>query len=126
MQRGRGRPARQGLGRRETESQPMANITVSIPHQLSRAEARRRIENHITQLQEQYGSQLDHFEHRWDGDRLDFAAGVMGMSISGNLRVEDQVVNLEVALPWALATLAKTATQTIEQEGRKLLGNEPP
>jgi putative polyhydroxyalkanoate system protein len=103
----------------------MANITVSIPHQLTRAEARRRIENHITQLQEQYGSQLDHFDHRWNGDRLDFAAGVMGMSISGNLRVEDQVVNLEIALPWALATLAKTATQTIEQEGRKLLGNEP-
>jgi hypothetical protein len=49
----------------------------------------------------------------------------MGMSISGNLRVEDQAVILEVTLPWALATLAKTATQTIEQEGRKLLGNEP-
>ncbi len=103
----------------------MPNLTVSIPHQLTRTEARRRIDSQITQLQEQYGNQLDHFDHRWNGDRLDFAAGVMGMSISGNLRVEDQVVILEVTLPWALATLAKTATQTIEQEGRKLLGNQP-
>jgi putative polyhydroxyalkanoate system protein len=103
----------------------MPNITVSIPHQLTRIEARRRIETQIAQLQEQYSSHLDHFDHRWTGDRLDFAAGVMGMSISGNLRIEDQVVILEVALPWVLATLAKTTTQTIEQEGRKLLANKP-
>jgi putative polyhydroxyalkanoate system protein len=102
----------------------MPNLTVSIPHQLTRQEARRRIESQIAQLQQQYASHLDHLEHRWTGDRLDFAAGVMGMSITGNLRVEDQAVILEVVLPWVLATLANTAKQTIEQEGRKLLGNK--
>jgi hypothetical protein len=49
----------------------------------------------------------------------------MGMSISGKVHVEDQAVRVEVVLPWVLATLARSVTQSIEQEGRKLLGKAP-
>jgi putative polyhydroxyalkanoate system protein len=100
----------------------MAPLTITIPHQLTKAEARRRIDSHLTELLGQYGSQLDHLDHHWTGDTLDFQAGVMGMNITGKVHVEDQAVRVEVVLPWVLATLARSVTQSIEQEGRKLLG----
>ena len=100
----------------------MAPLTITIPHQLSKVEARQRIENHLGELLGQYGSHLDHLDHHWNGDTLDFQGGVMGMTISGKLQVEDQLVRVELTLPWVLATMARTLTQTIEQEGRKLLG----
>jgi len=100
----------------------MAPVVITIPHQLSKADARQRIESHLTQLLGEYRSQLDHLDHHWNGDTLDFQGGVMGMTISGKLQVEDQLVRVELTLPWVLATMARTLTQTIEQEGRKLLG----
>jgi putative polyhydroxyalkanoate system protein len=99
----------------------MAPLTIVIPHQLSKAEARQRIEAHFTELLGQYSSSLDHIEHHWTGDTLDFQAGVMGMTISGKLQIEDQDVRIEIVLPWVLATMSRTLSQTIEQEGRKLL-----
>jgi hypothetical protein len=103
----------------------MAPLTITIPHQLSKAEAKRRIDGHITELLGQYGSHLDHLDHRWTGDTLDFQAGVMGMVVSGNLKVEEQLVRVEVVLPWVLATLGRSLSQSIEQEGRKLLSPPP-
>jgi putative polyhydroxyalkanoate system protein len=101
----------------------MAPLTIVIPHQLTKAEARQRIESHFTQLLGQYGSSLDHLEHHWNGDALDFQAGVMGMTITGKLQVEDQAVRVEIVLPWVLTTMSKSISQTIDQEARKLLGS---
>jgi len=99
----------------------MTPLTIIIPHQLSKSEARQRIENHFTELLGQYGSSLDHVEHHWAGDTLDFQAGVMGMNISGKAQVEDKAVRLEVVLPWVLTTMSKTIRQNIEEQGQKLL-----
>src|SRR5262245_9134818 len=106
------------IGARRTT---MRNMTLSIPHQLTRAEARQRVEQLVTQLKHQHGNLLGRAEETWTGDTLSFRAAPMGMSVSGQLFVEDQAVRVEVALPWALAMLAGNMRQSIEQEGRKLL-----
>src|SRR5437667_12814211 len=98
----------------------MAPLTITIPHQLTKAEARRRIDSHIAELLGQYSSHLDHLDHHWTGDTLDFQAGVMGMTITGKVHVEVQVVRVEVALPWLLTTIARPVMRSIEQERRKL------
>ena len=103
----------------------MAPLTITIPHQLSKAEARQRIDSHLTELLGQYASHLDHLDHHWNGDTLDFQAGIMGLTISGKVFVEEQAVRVEVILPWVLATLARTVSQSIEQEGRKVLEKPP-
>ncbi len=76
----------------------MAPVVIVIPHQLSKADARQRIESHLTELLGQYGSQLDHLDHHWNGDTLDFQGGIMGMTILGKLQVEDQSVRVELML----------------------------
>ena len=97
----------------------MANLTMSIPHQLPRAEAKRRVEELVRQFEQQSG--LGHVTQRWEGDTLHFTLSAMGMSASGQVFVEDQAVRLDVALPWPFSMLAGNLKKQIEQEGRKLL-----
>jgi putative polyhydroxyalkanoate system protein len=100
------------------------HLTMSIPHQLTRAEAKQRIQDGIAQAQQQYGSMLGPIHQQWNGDVLDFGVSAAGQSINGQLFVEDQVVRLDVVLPWILAMLANPVKQMIEQNGRNLLGHK--
>ena len=68
------------------------NLTMSIPHQLTRAEAKRRIEQGIAQARTQYGGMLSGLTENWEGDTLSFTLSAMGQSISGKAFVEDQAV----------------------------------
>ena len=102
----------------------MPNLTISIPHQLGRTEAKRRIGEQASQLQSQHGGLFERVEQRWDGDTLHFLIAAAGQSVSGTAHVTEQAVNLDIALPWMLALLAGTVKNQIEQQGRKLLGHQ--
>ena len=100
-------------------------ITITIPHQLSRAEAKRRIQEEIGRALPQAGSLVTPIKQEWSGDTLDISVSAAGQVISGKVFVEDRQVRVEVALPWFLAALAGAVRQGIEQRGRILLGNNP-
>jgi putative polyhydroxyalkanoate system protein len=99
----------------------MQNLTASIPHRLTRAEAKRRIQEALATGRREYGSRLHDLRESWTGDRLDFALSALGQSISGNLTVDDQAVHVEVALPWLLAMLAGPVKRQLEDKARHLL-----
>jgi putative polyhydroxyalkanoate system protein len=101
----------------------MPNLTVSVPHQLTKEEAKRRIDDGLTQVHGQYGGMLDHMERRWQGDRLEFTARAAGSTVSGHLDVQEHAVLVEVALPWFLSMIAGGVKQTIENDTRRLLGH---
>ena len=106
----------------------MPNMTASIPHQLTRAEAKRRIQDQLGTLRQQQGSLIASIRETWTADRLDFSVHALGQPISGHLTVDDQVVHVEVALPWLLSILAGAVKDKIEQQGRLLLTHslQPP
>lgn len=99
-------------------------VTVTIPHQLGRAEARRRIEEGFGRLRGQMtggiGGMLACTE-RWEGDRLHFEAGMLAQKMTGRLDVADESVRIEVDLPEILAALAERIAGKLKDEGRKLL-----
>ena len=99
----------------------MPNLTMSIPHQLGRAEARRRISEQVTRLQTQHGGLLERVEQSWEGDTLNFVVAAVGQTVSGTLRVNENTVDLDIALPWMLSMLAGTVKKQIETQGHKLL-----
>lgn len=100
----------------------MPNLSISIPHQFDRAEARKRTQECIAQLKQQYGGTLGYLDERWNGDTMAFTFLPLGMPINGQAHVEDRAVRVEVELPGMLATLAGDIKDAIEQQGRKLLG----
>jgi len=99
----------------------MHNLTASIPHQLTREEAKRRIRERVDILRMQHGSMLGNLKETWSGDRMEFSTRAMGQEISGHLLVDDQAVHASIALPWLLRMLAGATQQKLESEVRQLL-----
>lgn len=98
-------------------------VTVDIPHQLGRAEARRRIDEGVGQMTGHLGGAGSALSKTWEGDRMRFSLTAMGQAISGVIDVADDLVRLEVVLPGFLAMLANKVKGTIRKEGQVLLEN---
>jgi len=96
-------------------------ISVTIPHQLGRAEARKRVDEGFGDLARHLGGAAGALDKRWEGDRLSFALTSFGQSISGYVLVEDAAVTVEVLLPGFLAMIAGKVQGTLRKEGQLLL-----
>jgi len=95
-------------------------ITVNIPHELSVAEARRRVDLGFDDLSRHLGG-MGEVSKSWTGDRMAFAFAVMGQAISGNIDVAERSIRLEVLLPNLLAMMAGKLKGRLQKEGQLLL-----
>ncbi len=98
-----------------------APINVSIPHQLGRAEARRRIEIGFAKLVAGLPGSPSRSSDRWDGDRLTFRLATMGQTIAGVIDVRDAVVLMEIELPGWLSVIAGGFKDRLQRAGQLLL-----
>jgi hypothetical protein len=108
------------------ESAAVPNLTMSIPHQLTREEAKRRIQEGLDQARRQFSGVLGQVEGRWDRYTLDLTVVGAGQDITARALVEERTVEVAVALPWMLALLAGRVRREIERHARQLLQPSPP
>lgn len=99
-------------------------LIVTVPHQLGRAEARRRLESGIGHLKAKFGDKVSSVTDAWTGDRLDVRVVALGQSADAQLDVEEDHVRVEVQLPWMLAMIAEKAKGLIQKEGTLLLAKK--
>jgi hypothetical protein len=96
-------------------------ITTRIPHQLGRAEARRRIEAGFSKIIHQLPGGGGACSERWDGDRLTFGVTAMGQTVAGVIDVLDTAVTIEIALPGVLGVIASGLKDRLHKVGQLLL-----
>jgi Putative polyhydroxyalkanoic acid system protein (PHA_gran_rgn) len=96
-------------------------LIVSIPHNLGRAEATRRLQGGMSSVKSQFGDKVASIDETWSGNRMDFRVGAMGQNVSGHLEVMEEQVRVEVQLPWILAMIAEKAKTFIQKQGTLLL-----
>jgi hypothetical protein len=96
-------------------------LTVSIPHQLGRAEARRRIEAGFARIIQQLPGTGGAYSERWDGDRLTFSVSALGQSVRGVVDVLDAAVTIEIELPGVLGLIASGLKGRLQKVGQLLL-----
>jgi len=99
-------------------------VTVNIPHQLGKDEARRRIDEGFGRMRQQMTAGLGGmltFQERWEGDRLHFEGSGLGQKLTGRLDVRADSVEIQLDLPEMLAAIADLISGRIRQEGQKLL-----
>lgn len=99
----------------------MAPVSISIPHQLGRAEARRRIEAGFGSFVRQLPGGSGRCSERWDGDRLTFSASGLGQAVSGTVDVRDTAVLMELELPGVIGVIARALKGRIQKAGQLLL-----
>jgi len=97
-----------------------APLIVSIPHNLGREEAVRRLKTGLTRAAASVPV-LKVDEERWEDNRMTFRVRALGQPASGQVDVADDHVRLEVTLPWLLQRFAELAQVAIENRGRLLL-----
>ncbi len=97
-----------------------APLIVSIPHQLGREEATRRLKGGLTRAAGNFPV-LKVDEERWDGDHMVFRVRALGQAASGQIDVADDHVRLEVMLPVLLQRFAQAAQAAIRRSGQLLL-----
>jgi hypothetical protein len=100
-------------------------ITVDIPHELGREEARRRIEEGFGRFSSQMGAVAGAVSRDWDGDMMRFSLQAMGQAISGHIAVAEKSVRLEVLLPGILGMIAGKLKGRLKNEGQILLDKKP-
>jgi hypothetical protein len=97
-------------------------LTITIPHQLGKAEARRRIEEGFGKIEQQLsGGGKASVDKSWDGDRMTFSALAMGQSITGALEVLEDSIRMDIVLPGILGMLAGKVRDRVQKEGQLLL-----
>jgi len=95
-------------------------VVVEIPHELGRAEARRRIEEGLGRLTGQI-SGVGELTHNWQGDVLAFSLQAIGQTVRGTIAVEERIVRLQVELPGIFAMVANKVKGRLRDEGQLLL-----
>lgn len=96
-------------------------ITLTIPHELGRVEARRRIDDGFASFSQHMGAVAGALSKSWNGDRLNFKFAALGQDISGTVDVEDAAIRLEVLLPGMLGMIAGRVKGRLKKESQLLL-----
>lgn len=96
-------------------------ITVSIPHQLGRVEARSRIVTGFAKLIPLFPGGAGTCNERWDGDQLSFGIVTMGQTVTGVINVLDAAVTIEIQLPGVLGMIASGLEARLRKVGQLLL-----
>lgn len=96
-------------------------VTLTIPHELGRAEARRRIDEGFANFAQHLGAASGVLSKTWAGDKLNFAFAALGQKVTGVVDVEEAAVRVEVLLPNLLALMADKVKGRLRKEGQLLL-----
>jgi hypothetical protein len=96
-------------------------LVVTVPHSLSREEAKRRIRSGMGQVRQQLAPFVGTMEEGWTEDRMEFRVTAVGQNVSGRIDVMDDAVQVEVELPWMLRLLAETLQKRIGKQGKLML-----
>ena len=99
-------------------------ISISIPHQLGRAEARRRIEAGFTKMIKQLPGIGGACSESWQGDRLTFSVAAMGQAVAGVVHVLDATVTMEIEMTGVLGMIASRLKGRLQKAGQLLLAKK--
>ena len=96
-------------------------LAVSLPHDLGKAEALRRLKTGLARIGAEFSRVFAVSEETWVGDRLYFRVHVLKQEASGTIDVGERDVRVEVMLPWLLGRLAQGAQTLLQERGALLL-----
>jgi hypothetical protein len=97
-------------------------MRVTLPHDLTKDEVRRRMRAHADEIAGFFPPGLAKVTTGWPSeDRMNIAAVVMGQTIPGGVEVRDNDVVIEMDLPLLFAVMRGPLEAAVKKEGGRLL-----
>ena len=99
----------------------MANLNMTVPHNLPEEEALRRIKNLFTELREEQKGTIENVEEEWNGNTGRFGFSAKGFDLSGTIMVNSTGVEIDAELPFAVSLFKGAIKQVIADKAGELL-----
>ena len=96
-------------------------VSVVVNHRLGKAEATRRLKEGFARTQGQLGPMISMEQETWDGDTVHFHMRALGQAAAASIEVLEDVLRIEVSLPWLLAKAANRLLTALRKEATRLL-----
>jgi len=96
-------------------------VTTIIGHSLGKVEAVRRLKEGFARTNGHLGPMIAIEHETWDGDTLRFRIRALGQSAAASIEVLEDVLRIEVSLPWLLAKATKQLLPILRREATLLL-----
>jgi hypothetical protein len=81
-------------------------ISITLPHDLGTAEAKRRVQDQLDRLRHEYVDKIGQSQVNWTGDLARVDVSVLGQAAGATIDVFPDMLRIEVELPWVLAALS--------------------
>ncbi len=97
-------------------------MRVTLPHDLSKDEVRRRMRAHADEIAEFFPAGIAKVTTDWPSeDRMSIAAEVVGYTIPGGVDIRDNEVVIEMQLPAMLGLMRGPLEHAVKKEAGRLL-----
>jgi len=93
-------------------------INLEIPHKLSAAEAREKLERFTQSLPQ---DQVSDLEQSWNDNTLSFGFKTFGIKIQGDLTAEDEKLLVDVELPFSAMLFKGKIESEIQKQLERLV-----
>lgn len=95
-------------------------MRIAIPHNTTRAKARRIIEERLHAASTQYGQYANDVQHEWAGDTLHVNFKAKGISAKGTVEITDTDVIIDGKLPLIAKPFESRIRSTVEKEAESM------
>jgi len=100
----------------------MPSLNITVPHQLTQAEATERLKKKRTEIKEQKTYTVTDLKETWTTpDSLDFAFKILGFSLTGTVESLESAVRIAVVLPAAALLMKGTIESQVRRELEQVL-----
>jgi putative polyhydroxyalkanoate system protein len=82
------------------------SISITLPHTLGVAEAKRRVQDQIERLRTEYIDKIGQSQIGWAGDQARISVSALGQTAAGTIDVLPDSLRIEVKLPWVMAAIS--------------------
>jgi len=99
----------------------VADLNISVPHNLQQDEVLRRLQSFIANARTQYADRIQGFQEAWNGNTVVLRVSGMGQQVEGTITLNPSDVTVQSRLPF-MATMFRGRIENgiREQLGRLL------
>lgn len=97
------------------------SISMSFPHDLAPAEAKRRINERFDLLKSQYVDKIGSAEMVWVNDVANLRVAALGQTATATIDVQPKDIKIEVQLPWLLAAMGNKLQGLLKSNAEETL-----
>jgi Putative polyhydroxyalkanoic acid system protein (PHA_gran_rgn) len=100
----------------------MPAFGTEVPHSLGKEAATARLKSFIDQVRDRFKDKVSAIDGSWNENKLDFSLTTFGITVTGDLTVEEVKVVLAGQLPFAAFAFKGKIEQDIKNALEKALG----